>query len=296
MTSTWDILYFKDDKGNEPVKDFFKQPSRTGISAAEKKKFERRLLYLKEKGLNLIYEQSSILEKVKQEANLFSLRIPNKNNNPRVLLCRLPETQAFVLLHAFKETHSNAYERHLPLARKRRDLVCHVTNWVDFMNNTINNPYLGSDAVEHLASILPDTAEMRRVGKQEDLRLALTDALRKTRQHTGMIQSEIATSLGVSQSWVSKLENADYDHQIESVVTLLDALGAELLMAIKIDDAIIPVQPPSNGTKAESGDIFIPVPKYLEHEAKAKGMSTRELIFAALESYRWGEQTVPVSK
>lgn len=128
MSSTWKVVYFKDAKGNEPVKDFFKQPSRVGISIAEKKKFERRLLYLKEQGLRLIYEQASILEKVKQETNLFSLRIPNKKNNPRVLLCLLPETQCFVLLHAFKETHKNAYERHLPIARKRRDLVCNLTN------------------------------------------------------------------------------------------------------------------------------------------------------------------------
>lgn len=164
------------------------------------------------------------------------------------------------------------------------------------MNDITNhNPYLGDDAIEHIASIIPDTAEMRRVGKQEDLRLALTDALRKTRKHMGMTQSDIADTLGVSQSWVSKLENADYDHQIESVVALLDALGAELLLAIKTDDGIIPVQSPMQSKETESKDIFILVPDYLEHEAKAKGMTPRELIFAALENYRWEQQAMQMS-
>ena len=132
------------------------------------------------------------------------------------------------------------------------------------MKNNINhikdNPYIGEDVLEHLASIIPDTAEMRRVGKEEWLRLALTDAIREARKRAGLSQKDVAKELGVSQGWVSKLESAHYDHQIESVVSLLDAVGAELVMAIKVENEMIPVQP-----EKQTDDILVNVP-YFVHQ------------------------------
>jgi DNA-binding XRE family transcriptional regulator len=109
--------------------------------------------------------------------------------------------------------------------------------------NLAKNPYLDfdTDVVEHLASLTPDTPDMRRVGKQAWLRLALTEAMIAARKAAGMTQKDVAEALGVSQSWVSKLESANYDHQLESVVSHLDAVGAELMLTVKVGDKVIPV-------------------------------------------------------
>ena len=110
--------------------------------------------------------------------------------------------------------------------------------------NLLENPYLDleTDVVEHLASLTPNTPDMRRVGKQAWLRLALTDAMIAARKEAGMTQKDVAEALGVSQSWVSKLESANYDHQIESVVSHLDAVGAELMSTVKVSDKAIAVE------------------------------------------------------
>ncbi len=142
-----------------------------------------------------------------------------------------------------------------------------------------SNPYLGDDVLKHLADVIPDTPEMRRVGKQEWLRLALTNAVREARKRVGMSQGEVAQELGVSQSWVSKLESANHDHQIESVVSLLDAVGAELLMAIKVNSDIIPVQPQTQE------DVLVSVPYFVKQDAEAAGMTTREFVCASVAGY-----------
>ena len=103
------------------------------------------------------------------------------------------------------------------------------------------NPHIGDDVVEFLEETLPETDETRRESKREALRLALTDAMRLVRKREGLTQTDVADRLDVSQSWVSKLESANYDHQIESVVTYLDALGADLVLSIRTGEGTISV-------------------------------------------------------
>jgi transcriptional regulator with XRE-family HTH domain len=88
------------------------------------------------------------------------------------------------------------------------------------------NPYIGSDALAFLESIIPDTPETRRIEKQERFRFALTQAMRDLRNRVGLTQKELAQRLGIGQSWVSKLESANNDHTFESVLAYLDALDA----------------------------------------------------------------------
>ena len=101
----------------------------------------------------------------------------------------------------------------------------------------------GSDAIAVTQSLIPDTPETRRAGKKEALRITLTDAMRRARKQAGLTQAQLADRLGdgVSQSWVSKLESANYDHQIESVLDYLSALEAELGITIFTKDGPIPV-------------------------------------------------------
>lgn len=138
----------------------------------------------------------------------------------------------------------------------------------------VQNPYLDLDTnvLEHLESLTSDTPDLRRVGKQEWLRLALTAAMVAARKEAGLTQKDVATALGVSQSWVSKLESANYDHQIESVVSHLDAVGAELLMAVRAGDKLIPVE------REEADTILADVPTWCVREAETRGVSVREYI------------------
>jgi transcriptional regulator with XRE-family HTH domain len=140
------------------------------------------------------------------------------------------------------------------------------------------NPYLGEDVVEHLDVLIPNTPQTRRVGKQEEVRLELTDAMRQARKRAGLSQQEVARSLGVGQSWVSKLESANYDHQLESVVAHLDAVGAELLMAVKLGDELIPV--------TQTHRLLLDVPAFYQAEAGQAGMTLREYVYSGMEGYR----------
>lgn len=97
------------------------------------------------------------------------------------------------------------------------------------------NPHIGSDALAFLESIIPDTPEMQRVEKKERFRIALTQAMRDLRNQVGITQKELAQRLGIGQSWISKLENANNDHTFESVLDYLDVLGAELRASILLE-------------------------------------------------------------
>lgn len=127
MSDPWRVVYYRDSKGNRPVKDFFEMPSSIGITEGEKKMFEQRLSWVTEKGLSLMEKRSDVLESLKGEDNLYSLRIRSKPNNSRVLLCAVPGTKLLVLLHAFKEAKKKDYAKAIKLARTRRDQVLTAT-------------------------------------------------------------------------------------------------------------------------------------------------------------------------
>jgi DNA-binding XRE family transcriptional regulator len=84
------------------------------------------------------------------------------------------------------------------------------------------------DALEFFGNLTPDTPETRCVGKQAWASLLLTEEMRKARKKAGLTQEQVAEKLGVTQGWVSRLEHADHDHTLESVVAYFDALGADL--------------------------------------------------------------------
>jgi transcriptional regulator with XRE-family HTH domain len=91
---------------------------------------------------------------------------------------------------------------------------------------TLNN-HEGSDVFDYFKEVLPETSETHLIECQELFRIDLTQAMRNLRKATGLTQKEVAEKLGVTQSWVSKLESANNDHTFESVLAYLDALGAD---------------------------------------------------------------------
>lgn len=67
-------------------------------------------------------QRSDILDKIETEENLYELRLPNTQNNPRFLLCAL-KGKRIILLHAFKKKGRKTDRREIEIAVKRRDLI-----------------------------------------------------------------------------------------------------------------------------------------------------------------------------
>jgi len=116
VTSLWKVLFFRDEQGNEPVKQFFLD---AGLTDGEKKQFAVRIEYLSRRGLQLVVERADILDKVETEQGLYELRLDNTPNNPRVLLCSA-KGRKIVLLHAFKKKGRRLPMREVEVAKHRR--------------------------------------------------------------------------------------------------------------------------------------------------------------------------------
>ncbi|MCG6133629.1 MAG: helix-turn-helix domain-containing protein [Nostoc sp. LLA-1] len=115
-------------------------------------------------------------------------------------------------------------------------------------------------------------------GKLEYLRLYLTDAMREIRNKAGLTQAQLAEKLGVKQAAVSKLESALKEHELESVLHYLHALGADLLVAVKKEDELY--QASDN-----EGVLLVDVPDVVAQKALAANMSVREYVCAAIEKF-----------
>jgi hypothetical protein len=80
VSDRWQIEFYREADGTEPVKEFLQDPS---LKPGELKQFQTRLLLLAEKGLLLMIQRSDILDKIETEDNLYELRLDNTPNNPR---------------------------------------------------------------------------------------------------------------------------------------------------------------------------------------------------------------------
>jgi phage-related protein len=116
-TPLWRVVFFRDGRGSEPVKEFFLE---AGLTDSEKKQFEVRIKYLAQRGLQLVFERADILDKVETAHGLYELRLDNTPNNPRILLCCTRGRQ-IVLLHAFKKKGRRLSAREIEIAKRRRD-------------------------------------------------------------------------------------------------------------------------------------------------------------------------------
>jgi DNA-binding XRE family transcriptional regulator len=91
--------------------------------------------------------------------------------------------------------------------------------------------------LELLDDLVVDSPEVRRAVRRERLRLGLARAMKRARETAGLTQQEVATALGVTQAWVSKLENANHDHKLESVLSYFDAVGANMSLEVDVGES-----------------------------------------------------------
>jgi len=111
---SWQVLFYREGKV-EPAKDFLVNE----LTNAERRRFIKRVQYVQKWGLGLVRERPDILEPVQNEDNLYSLRLPRSQNNPRFLLCA-DIGQTFYVLHGFKEKNTRDYNRAITVAKRRR--------------------------------------------------------------------------------------------------------------------------------------------------------------------------------
>ncbi len=89
---------------------------------------------------------------------------------------------------------------------------------------------------EVLSNATKDVKGKEQIKQEDTLRMNIALVMVKIRKEMGMSQEEVARKLGVTQSWVSRLENASYDHQIESIWRYLKVLGAEMRLDIALPE------------------------------------------------------------
>jgi transcriptional regulator with XRE-family HTH domain len=58
--------------------------------------------------------------------------------------------------------------------------------------------------------------------------------MKKARESAGLTQQDVARELRVTQAWISKLENANHDHKLESLLSYFDAIGAEMSLGVEV--------------------------------------------------------------
>ena len=114
---SWQVLFYKEG-GTEPAMDFLLYE----LTNTERSRFIKRVQYIQARGLDLVRDRPDILESVKGEDNLYSLRLPGSQNNPRFLLC-VDIGQTFYVLHGFKEKNTRDYTRAISVAKQRRDAL-----------------------------------------------------------------------------------------------------------------------------------------------------------------------------
>lgn len=102
----------------------------------------------------------------------------------------------------------------------------------------------GDDQVWNVADSIDWDPELELLYAQERVRLFLTEAMRWARHLKGLTQTDLAERMGISQGRVSRLESCDNDRRLDSVVAHLKAVGAELMIAIKVEDTLIQVLRP----------------------------------------------------
>jgi DNA-binding XRE family transcriptional regulator len=95
--------------------------------------------------------------------------------------------------------------------------------------------------LELLDDLVEDSPNVRRAVRRERLRLELARVMKKSRERAGLTQQDVAGALGVTQAWVSKLENANHDHKLESVLSYFDAIGADMSLAVEVGASSFPI-------------------------------------------------------
>lgn len=97
------------------------------------------------------------------------------------------------------------------------------------------------DVIQESEGYDRDDPEVRLGRALEHLQITLSVEMQRLRDKRGLTQAQIGERLGVDQSAVSKLENANVKSDIESVLRYFHALDADLVLGVLDDSEFVPV-------------------------------------------------------
>jgi transcriptional regulator with XRE-family HTH domain len=138
--------------------------------------------------------------------------------------------------------------------------------------------------LEWLNSIIPDTPEMQAIEAEEIAKYKLADALSKARDAAKLTQAQLAKKLGVPQSLISRWENINHNHTLETLLKLCDATDAQLVLGLVVKDELIPVTPAAEDCVALS--------KRTSHALKARAARSKRSVQDELTELFVPRQTV----
>lgn len=139
------------------------------------------------------------------------------------------------------------------------------------------------NVLEWLDSVIPDTPEMRAIEREEVALIGLARTLRLARERAGLTQKDLAKRLGVSQSQVSKWENVNANHTLQSILKYLSGLGAEAGQEGAAELVL--------AVRATNGD-YLPVTPLAERTVVLDDNVNRELVARAAKAGKNRRETV----
>ena len=102
-------------------------------------------------------------------------------------------------------------------------------------------PTVAVDLEKWMIDMIPDTPEAQAIALEEAVKYRLVVALSKARKAAGYTQADLAKKMGVKQSLISRWENVNQNHTLETLLQLCHATEADLVMGLKIGSEFIPI-------------------------------------------------------
>ena len=132
---------------------------------------------------------------------------------------------------------------------------------------------------------LSDDPEMILFERLEHLKQYLSFTMQILREDANLTQTELASLLGVKQAAVSKLENPDKQHDFESVMRYLHAVGAELTVGVKAGEKFYQVSDPVD-------TVIVDIPSATCQDAHAGDQDVRDFVHQVLDCYKVSTQNL----
>lgn len=128
--------------------------------------------------------------------------------------------------------------------------------------------------MEWLQNAVAAQPEAVMAARDEDARLYLARALRRAREEAGMTQELVAEASGLKQAMVSRLEKADHNPTIATVLKYVAAVQGELVMGVVVGNEMFGATPASDRTAI--------LPAYAVSEAERLGLDPREYVLTCV--------------
>jgi DNA-binding XRE family transcriptional regulator len=216
------VLYYKDRRWNEPVKEWLNSRSISSISAG----ILARITDLSLRGLNLSDDRlkpiSARGKKERRVRDFYELRDVSKGW--RIAVYHDHNLNCFILLFGFRKSLSQQ-------TRNTNKAYALVYDYLERKERGMSN-----SALDDISSRLKDKEFAGKYG-EEMAKLSFSNTLLDARNKKKLTQVELARKLGKSQPYIAKLESGEANPTLSMVGKILSVLG------YRLDTGVAPLAP-----------------------------------------------------